>query len=69
MSRLESGSPQWAAEIRTLPPATRNELARCGDTSGLDLVKGRDGVFVNPPTEPLVISRRVVSAGINSCAI
>jgi hypothetical protein len=35
------------------------------DVRGLDIVKGRDGVFVHPSSTPLDITERIISAGIN----
>jgi YD repeat-containing protein len=35
------------------------------EVSGLNIVKGRDGVFVNPSGTPLNITQRLVSAGVN----
>lgn len=35
------------------------------DVSGLNIVKGRDGVFVNRSGGPLDITRRLMSAGMN----
>ncbi len=35
------------------------------DVTGLDIVKGRPGVFVSPSESPLDLTNRIVSTGTN----